>query len=195
MWMEAYRAPGKGVPRSHHRSFDSTHPNLVAAFTQNASMERRMSSSAQHHAINYIEFTTTDIAATKAFYEKAFGWNFQDYGPDYIAFDKDHAGIDGGFRKGEPQQAPSDTAPLIVLYSQDLKARRTPSSPSAVPSPSPPSIFQEASASTSPTARATSSPSGPNRHGQQTNAPAALGPGALHAQFLNPSFPCSLVLC
>jgi uncharacterized protein len=96
-----------------------------------------MSEPAQHHAINYIEFTTTDIAATKAFYERAFSWNFQDYGPDYMAFDKDHAGIDGGFRKGDPgspgtgprpwggdpqQQTPSDTAPLIVLYSQDLKA-------------------------------------------------------------------------
>ena len=47
-----------------------------------------MSEPAQHHAINYIEFTTTDIALTKAFYEKAFAWNFQDYGPDYIGFDR-----------------------------------------------------------------------------------------------------------
>ena len=61
-----------------------------------------MSPSAQHHAINYIEFTSTDITKTKAFYERVFSWNFQDYGPDYIAFDKDHAGIDGGFRKGDP---------------------------------------------------------------------------------------------
>ena len=75
-----------------------------------------MSEPAQHHAINYIEFTTTDIAGTKAFYEKVFSWNFQDYGPDYISFDRDHAGIDGGFRKGEPQQGQSDTAPLVVLY-------------------------------------------------------------------------------
>jgi hypothetical protein len=37
-----------------------------------------MSEPAQHHAINYIEFTITDIAGTKAFYEKAFSWNFQD---------------------------------------------------------------------------------------------------------------------
>ena len=37
-----------------------------------------MSEPAQHHAINYIEFTTTDIAGTKAFYERAFSWNFQD---------------------------------------------------------------------------------------------------------------------
>jgi uncharacterized protein len=99
-----------------------------------------MSQPAQHHAINYIEFTTTDIAKTRAFYERAFSWNFQDYGPEYIAFDKDHAGIDGGFRKGDPgspgtgpgtaprprggdpQQSQGDAAPLIVLYSQDLKA-------------------------------------------------------------------------
>ena len=81
-----------------------------------------MSQSAQHHAINYIEFTTTDIAKTKAFYATVFSWNFQEYGPDYIAFGKDHAGIDGGFRKGQPQQSQSETAPLIVIYSQDLKS-------------------------------------------------------------------------
>jgi len=81
-----------------------------------------MSEPAQHHAINYIEFTTTDIAKTKAFYERAFSWNFQDYGPDYISFTRDQAGIDGGFRKGDPTQTQSETAPLIVLYSQDLKA-------------------------------------------------------------------------
>ena len=46
-----------------------------------------MSQPAQHHGINYIEFTTTDIAQSRKFYEKVFGWNFQDYGPDYISFD------------------------------------------------------------------------------------------------------------
>jgi uncharacterized protein len=81
-----------------------------------------MSEPAQHHGINYIEFTTTDIARTKAFYERVFAWNFQDYGPEYVSFDRVHAGIDGGFRKGEPQQTQSDAAPLIVLYSKDLKA-------------------------------------------------------------------------
>lgn len=82
-----------------------------------------MSQTAQHHAINYVEFTTTDIAKTKAFYERVFSWNFQEWGPEYISFDNDHAGIDGGFRKGDPQQKnQADTAPLIVLYSQDLKA-------------------------------------------------------------------------
>jgi predicted enzyme related to lactoylglutathione lyase len=81
-----------------------------------------MSQPAQHHAINYIEFTTSDIARTKGFYEKVFSWNFQEWGPDYISFDKGNAGVDGGFRKGEQRQALPDSAPLIVVYSSDLKA-------------------------------------------------------------------------
>ena len=81
-----------------------------------------MSQPAPHHGINYIEFPTTVIALTKKFYEKVFGWNFQDFGADYIAFDHESAGIDGGFRKGDPGQKVSDSAPLIVIYSQDLKA-------------------------------------------------------------------------
>jgi predicted enzyme related to lactoylglutathione lyase len=81
-----------------------------------------MSQAAQHHAINYIEFTTTDIALTKAFYEKAFSWNFQDWGPDYVSFDKTQSGIDGGFRKGNPGQTQADSAPLVVIYSQDLES-------------------------------------------------------------------------
>jgi hypothetical protein len=81
-----------------------------------------MSQTVQHHAINYIEFSTSDIAKTRAFYERVFSWSFQEWGPEYISFDKDHAGIDGGFRKGEPQQSQGEAAPLIVIYSQDLKA-------------------------------------------------------------------------
>ena len=81
-----------------------------------------MNQSARHHAITYVEFTTPDIAGTKAFYEKVFGWKFQEWGPDYISFAKEHAGIDGGFRKGASSQSHDDASPLIVLYSQDLKA-------------------------------------------------------------------------
>jgi predicted enzyme related to lactoylglutathione lyase len=79
-----------------------------------------MSAPAQHHAINYIEFTTSDMERTKKFYAGVFGWSFQDWGPDYISFGRDSAGIDGGFMKGEPRSEKG--APLIVLYSADLKA-------------------------------------------------------------------------
>ncbi len=81
-----------------------------------------MTLSARHHTIHYVEFTTPDIAGTKAFYEKVFGWKFQEWGPDYISFDKDHAGIDGGFSRGKSPEQNVKGIPLIVLYSQDLKA-------------------------------------------------------------------------
>jgi len=81
-----------------------------------------MAESAQHHAINYIEFFTTDIAKTKAFYARAFGWSFQDWGPDYSSFDKATAGLDGGFRIKAGEGESGATAPLVVLYSKNLKA-------------------------------------------------------------------------
>ena len=81
-----------------------------------------MTQPAQHHGINYIELTSYDIERCRRFYEKVFGWNFQDFGPDYVSFDRESAGIDGGFRRGDLGQKQPEFAPLIVLYSQDLKA-------------------------------------------------------------------------
>jgi len=49
-----------------------------------------------------------------------FGWSFQDWGPDYVSFNG--AGIDGGFAMCEPHEGPVKFAPLVVLYSADLKA-------------------------------------------------------------------------
>jgi len=75
-----------------------------------------MSKPENHHKINYIEFTSTDIAKTRAFYGTVFGWCFEDWGPDYISFTG--LGIDGGFIKGEERPG----GPLVVLYSSDLEA-------------------------------------------------------------------------
>jgi hypothetical protein len=49
------------------------------------------------NTINYIEFSATDVAKAKLFYEIVFGWSFVDYGPDYTSFDNNTAGINGGF--------------------------------------------------------------------------------------------------
>ena len=75
-----------------------------------------------HHRINYIEFASTNMAAAKKFYSSVFGWSFVDYGPDYASFTAVSAGIDGGFYKSDPHAEPPRTAPLVVLYSADLKA-------------------------------------------------------------------------
>jgi uncharacterized protein len=81
-----------------------------------------MSHPENQHRINYVEFAATDIPRAKQFYSTAFGWSFQDWGPDYIGFEAAGAGIDGGFRKSRPEETRGDSAPLLVLYSTDLDA-------------------------------------------------------------------------
>ncbi len=81
-----------------------------------------MSHAVHHHKINYIEFASTDVERTKNFYSTVFGWTFQDYGPDYVAFSAAEAGIDGGFYRAHAHDPLPKTAPLVVLYSTNLKA-------------------------------------------------------------------------
>jgi predicted enzyme related to lactoylglutathione lyase len=79
-----------------------------------------MSNAANHHKINYIEMSSTDIAQSKKFYSSVFGWEFVDYGPDYVSFTAASAGIGGGFYRLDAHDAFPKNAPLIVLYSSDL---------------------------------------------------------------------------
>jgi hypothetical protein len=81
-----------------------------------------MSNAALHNKITYIEFTTTDIAHTKQFYAAVFGWSFKDWGPEYIDCNEADSGVAIGFAKGASQQEQPKSAPLVVLYSADLKA-------------------------------------------------------------------------
>ena len=67
--------------------------------------------------IDYIEFHATDISVIKQFYSQVFGWQFEDYGPDYASF-KDGR-IAGGFVKGSPSPG---GGPLIVIFVDDLTA-------------------------------------------------------------------------
>ena len=69
----------------------------------------------EHHAIDYIEFTVTDVAAAKRFYGAAFDWSFNEYGPDYAGIKGDGREV-GGLTKGEVKRG----GPLVVLFSTDL---------------------------------------------------------------------------
>lgn len=51
----------------------------------------------EHEKLNYVEFASVDLSKTKAFFEQAFSWKFEDYGPEYTAFSGQ--GLDGGFLK------------------------------------------------------------------------------------------------
>ena len=76
-----------------------------------------------HHAIDYIEFTVTDMAAAQTFYASAFGWSFTNYGPGYAGIhrvgDTEHEM--GGLCLGSTTTIGTG-GPLVVLYSDDLEA-------------------------------------------------------------------------
>ena len=68
--------------------------------------------------IDYVELpSATAHELTRAFYAKAFGWAFTDYGPDYDATTT--GAVDVGLN-GQPQEALS--APLPVVRVDDLEA-------------------------------------------------------------------------
>ncbi|WP_022970557.1 VOC family protein [Xanthomonas maliensis] len=67
--------------------------------------------------IDYVEFASADLEASRAFFERVFGWQFQAYGPDYLAFNDGR--MDGGFYRIAvlPQ---GEGAPLVVLHAEQL---------------------------------------------------------------------------
>ena len=73
-----------------------------------------------HHAIDYVELGAPELEATRAFYEAAFGWRFNDYGPDYAGIvPPDGDGEVGGLnRAGRAGRGGA----LVLLFSDDLDA-------------------------------------------------------------------------
>lgn len=71
------------------------------------------------NTINYIEFPLANPSATKQFYGSLFGWEFQEWGPNYLSFSG--AGIDGGFN-GEDKTPVQKPGVLVILFSDDLEA-------------------------------------------------------------------------
>lgn len=72
--------------------------------------------------IDYVEMPSSDLAGTKRFFSALFGWSFQDYGPDYCAFDDGR--MTGGFFASEKSFRVEDGSPLIVLHCPELEDAR-----------------------------------------------------------------------
>ncbi|CAM2010842.1 VOC family protein [Acanthopleuribacter pedis] len=72
-----------------------------------------------NNSINYIEFPLVAREQTMAFYQQAFGWTFQEWGPDYLSFSG--AGVEGGFNR-EEGVAPGNPGVLVILFADDLEA-------------------------------------------------------------------------
>jgi predicted enzyme related to lactoylglutathione lyase len=75
------------------------------------------------NTIDYIEMPSTNLTATKDFFTGLFGWVFQDYGPDYAAFDDGR--ITGGFFASDLTSTVAKGAPLVVFYSAELEKMST----------------------------------------------------------------------
>ncbi|WP_137940282.1 VOC family protein [Chitinivorax sp. B] len=73
----------------------------------------------EHEKLNYVEFPSSDLQSTKLFFEKAFGWSFIDYGPEYTAFSGQ--GLDGGFFKANLYSSTSNGAALLIFFSSNLE--------------------------------------------------------------------------
>lgn len=73
-----------------------------------------------HHAIDYVEIGVTDLERAKAFYAAAFGWQFNDYGPEYAGIRwLSGEGEVGGLAVGAPT---GSGGVLVQMYSDDLEA-------------------------------------------------------------------------
>ena len=77
-----------------------------------------MSKKDNDQQIDYVELNVKDIARSRDFYGKAFGWTFTEFGPEYCEFQ------DGRLKGGLTTTAPvkSGGGPLVILYATDLAA-------------------------------------------------------------------------
>ena len=71
-----------------------------------------------NHSVFYLELPAADLPAVRSFFERAFDWSFEDYGPEYIAFEDGQ--LAGGFYKTDA--VPPSGGVLVVLWADDLAA-------------------------------------------------------------------------
>ena len=73
--------------------------------------------------IDYVELPSiTAHELTRAFYAKAFGWEFTDYGPEYTSFDDGR--LSGGFFQSSTVAQTANGSALVVFFSPTLEAIR-----------------------------------------------------------------------
>lgn len=72
----------------------------------------------EHHKIDYIEFSVTNMEEAQSFYQSLFGWTFTDYSPGYAGIKNGDSEM-GGFCLAETV---TTGGPLVVLYSENLEA-------------------------------------------------------------------------
>lgn len=68
--------------------------------------------------IDYVEIPVTNMQKARDFLNAMFGWEFQEWGPEYSSFNDGR--LDGGLRLAEEAAPP--TGVILIFYSRDLEA-------------------------------------------------------------------------
>src|ERR1039458_7747612 len=68
------------------------------------------------YSVNYLEFHAPSVANSKKFYNDAFGWTFEDWGPEYTSFSRDDS---PGASSTEKPSASGE--PLVILHARELE--------------------------------------------------------------------------
>lgn len=66
-----------------------------------------------------MEFPSRDLSLTKQFFEKIFGWTFEDYGSEYAAFSNEE--LEGGFFHSKKASSAESGAAVVIFYSEKLE--------------------------------------------------------------------------
>jgi len=74
------------------------------------------------HSIDYLEFPSRNLPTTRAFFTALMGWAYEDYGPDYLAFDDGR--MKGGFFRSDAISSVAEGAPLVVFYHSNLEEQQ-----------------------------------------------------------------------
>jgi uncharacterized protein len=73
------------------------------------------------HVIDYIELSVDDLEQSKAFYAKALGWSFNDYGPEYAGIQHPTTGGEFGGLARQPVASRGE-AVLALVRTDDADA-------------------------------------------------------------------------
>ncbi|QJR80956.1 VOC family protein [Alteromonas pelagimontana] len=69
--------------------------------------------------IDYLELPSKDLAATRRFFGKVFGWHFTDYGEEYTAFNS--TAMQGGFYLNDKVSLTATGGALVIFYCRNLE--------------------------------------------------------------------------
>ncbi len=74
------------------------------------------------NTVDYVETPSRDLPKTKAFFTALFGWQFTEYGPDYL--DYSDGRTTGGFYRSEKVSSYEGGATIAVIYTEHLETLR-----------------------------------------------------------------------